>query len=65
MTETKRGRKPINQELKKSPITVWIKNKDIHTLGGEKQIREHLNQFITTKIQIHEQNNTGRVIQTK
>lgn len=65
MTETKRGRKPINPDLKKIPITVWIKKKDINTMGGEKIIRDNLNLYLTTKIQIHEQNNSSKILSAK
>jgi len=63
-TTQKRGRKPINQELKKLPITLFIKSKDIATLGGEKQIKENLTLYITTKLQIHEAHSKGNLLPT-
>lgn len=40
------GRKPINQEEKKRPITIYIKQNEINLLGGKAVVRDELLNYL-------------------
>lgn len=42
----KRGRKPINDKLKKRPITVFIPDFVIADLGGSKILKSHFHSLV-------------------
>jgi hypothetical protein len=44
------GRKPLDPEEKKIPITVWPQQKTIDALGGRDRVRKMLNNFLNQRI---------------
>jgi len=50
----KRGRKPISAELKKIPLTIYVRPSDIKLMGGKSKTKEEIITFLSYKTQAHE-----------
>jgi hypothetical protein len=49
MEKLKVGRKPIDEKLKKQPITIFVTKEDVDIIGRE-ELREMLNKAVNDKM---------------
>lgn len=57
-TET-RGRKPISNELKKIPITIFLTQYDVEKLGGKESLKIKLTNYATDNTERLQQRGTN------
>lgn len=55
MKKENRGRKPIPVELKKIPLTIYLKQNEVEALGGAPKLKDDILFFTKTKLKIHAQ----------
>ena len=55
MKKENRGRKPIPVELKKIPLTIYLKQNEVEALGGAAKLKDDILFFTKNKLKIHAQ----------
>jgi hypothetical protein len=55
MKKESRGRKPIPSELKKIPLTIYLKQSEVEALGGAPKLKDDILFYTKTKLKIHAQ----------